>query len=835
MALKRFRITTPGFIKRHPRLTRWGVIAGLFLLSFTGGLAYSSWALVCRAGQCPAVEELDSYQPRQTSKLFAADGRFIAELGLERRTLIQLSEMPPMLRDGFLVVEDKRFYEHSGVDWLRVPGALWSVIKTRSFSQGFSTITMQLAGNIFPERINRRENSGFAALVRKLKEIKVARAIEHAYPKDKILELYMNQIYLGNGAHGVETASQRYFGKSARELLLAEAATLAGLPKGPERYNPRRYPDRSIQRRNTVIELMRREGSIGDADASLAKAYPLRLATRTESGDVAPYFVEWIRQLLDQQFGQQLYEQGLKVYTTLDLDLQSAAERALERQLQSIEAGKIGTYRHESYEQYMAKAEGGGERNAANSPYLQGAFIALDPRSGAVRAMVGGRDFDDSKFNRAVQATRQPGSTFKPIVYAAALQNGRPPTYILDDSPLTLAMAVGDTWSPQNYDNQFEGQIPLRKALYESRNIPTVRLGMELGEQTVIDMARKLGISTPIPAYPSIHLGAASVLPIEMVASYSAFATLGMQARAMGIARVENAQGEVLWAPESVRVPSLSPEESWLMVDMMKDVVRRGTAAGSVGSQFSIPAGGKTGTTNDYTDVWFVGYTSDLVAGVWMGFDKPDRIMPNAQGGRLAAPAWTAFMNEVYRRKPAPPDWPRPAGIITQTVDLLTNTIWVPGCPGIEATEFFIAGTEPAIPCNLMPGIYPDTGSYGGYPGSPAPSTPAPYTPPTYVSPLPPARDTSGVPLGGRVVPGATPAPVPNPRDTARVPRDTTRFPRTQPSPTYPPGSASPSLPRDTGRVRIDSVRRGGVTIRPDTQRRRDTSSTLFPGRRPRS
>ena len=800
------------------------LLATIFLLSFGSGLAFAGWALVCREGSCPAVKELDNYQPRQTSKLYAADGRFIAELGLERRTLLRISDMPPILRNAFVAVEDKRFREHGGVDFYRVPGAMVANIRAGGFTQGFSTITMQLAGNIFPERINRRENAGFGALTRKLKEIKVARAIEEKYSKDQILELYLNQIYLGNASYGVETASQRYFGKSARELNVSEAAMLAALPKGPERYNPRRFPDRAIQRRNTVIEVMRREEVISDADASLAKAYPLRMATRTEAGDVAPYFVEWIRQLLDQQFGQQLYEQGLKVFTTLDLDLQTAAERSLERQLQSIEAGKYGTYRHESYEQYMAKSEGVGERNAANSPYLQGAIIALDPRSGAVRALVGGRDFDDSKFNRAVQATRQPGSTFKPIVYAAALQNGRPPTYILDDSPLTLAMAVGDTWSPQNFDNQFEGQIPLRKALYESRNVPTVRLGMELGEQTVIDMARKLGLSTPIPAYPSIHLGAASVIPLEMVAAYSAFATLGMQARAMGIVRVENAQGEVLWAPEPVRVPTLSPEEAWLMVDMMKDVVRRGTAAGTVGSQFSIPAGGKTGTTNDYTDVWFVGYTSDLVAGVWMGFDKPDRIMPNAQGGRLAAPAWTAFMNEVYRRKPAPPDWPRPAGIITQTVDLLTNTVWAPGCPGIEATEFFIAGTEPTLPCNLMPGLYPDTTGYSGYPpttpaypGTASPAYPPGTSPPApgspgYVSPLPPPRDTlrSGT-LGGRVVPGAAPVPQPVP------PRDTSRF---GPAGT-PPTTTSPFPPRDTSRIRVDSVRRGGVTlpVRPDTLR----------------
>jgi penicillin-binding protein 1A len=801
------------FRAHHPRFMRWTYITTTFVVSFVAGFAYAGWALVCREGQCPAVEELNNYQPRQTSKLYAADGRFIAELGLERRTLIALNEMPKVLRDAFVVTEDKRFYDHVGIDWMRVPGAVWSVVRTRSWSQGFSTITMQLAGNIFPERINRRENSGFAALERKLKEIKVARAIESKYPKDRILELYMNQIYLGNGANGVETASQRYFGKSAKELNVAEAAMLAGLPKAPERYNPRKFPDRAIQRRNTVIEIMRREGMVSDADASLAGAYPLLLATRTESGDIAPYFVEWIRQLLDQQFGQQLYEQGLKVYTTLDLDLQSAAERAVERQLRAIEDGKYGAYRHETYETYLAQASSGEDRTGPNSPYLQGAFIAMDPRSGAVRALVGGRDFDDSKFNRATQALRQPGSTFKPVVYAAAVQNGRPPTYILDDSPLTLAMAQGDTWSPQNYDGEFKGQIPMRNALYDSRNIPTVRLGMELGEQTVIDMGRKLGLTTAILPYPSIHIGAADVYPIEMVAAYSAFATLGIQARAMGIQRVENSQGETLWTPEPVKVPVLSPEEAWLMVDMMKDVVRRGTAAAAVGSQFGIPSGGKTGTTNDYTDVWYIGYTSDLVAGIWIGLDKPQKIMSNAQGGRLAAPAWTAFMTEVYRRKPAPPDWPRPAGIVTKTVDLLTNTEWVPGCPGVQWTEYFIAGTEPTIPCNMMPGLYPDTSGYSAYPPGTVPPA-GTVTPPgtsyprdTTLSNLPPS------PLGGRVVPGTTPMPRPSERDTQL----NSAFPPSRP-PSRPPVT-SPTLPRDTGRIRVDSVKRGGVMIRRDTTR----------------
>src|SRR5215217_1610158 len=355
------------FRRQHPKLSRVLGVTFAFGTAFVLGFAYSAWALVCRAGACPSVDVLDQYQPRQTSKLYAADGRFITELGLERRTLLKIDQIPPLVRNAFVMTEDKRFYKHSGVDWLRVPGALLTDIRRRSFAEGFSTITMQLARNIFPERLSRDKS-----LVRKLKEIKVARAIEAKYSKDRILELYLNQIPLGNQAFGVETASQRYFGKSARDLNVAEAATLAGLPKAPERYNPRRSPERAIQRRNTVIEVMREEGAISDADASLAKAYPLQLARRAEAGDVAPYYVEWIRQQLEQQFGQRLYEQGLKVYTTLDVDLQSAAERALENQLRAIEAGRFGAYKHRSYEAHMANAsERTGEQASPNSPYLQ--------------------------------------------------------------------------------------------------------------------------------------------------------------------------------------------------------------------------------------------------------------------------------------------------------------------------------------------------------------------------------------------------------------------------------------------------------------------------------
>ncbi|MDQ6635879.1 MAG: PBP1A family penicillin-binding protein [Gemmatimonadota bacterium] len=760
------------FRRRYPRLSRGLGIGLAFGTAFVVGFLYASWALVCRAGACPSVDVLDEYQPRQTSKLFAADGRFIAELGLERRTLLKLDQIPPLVRNAFIDVEDKRFYQHAGVDFMRIPGALLADIRKRSFAEGFSTITMQLARNIFPERLSREKS-----LVRKLKEAKVARAIEAKYSKDKILELYLNQIALGNQSFGVETAAQRYFGKSARDLNLAEAATLAGLPKAPERYNPRRSPDRAIQRRNTVIEIMRSQGAISDGDASLASSYPLQLARKSEAGDVAPYFVEWVRQQLEQQFGQRLYEQGLKVYTTLDVDLQSAAERALENQLKAVESGRYGAYTHPTFESYMSKASSrAGQELAANSPYLQGAFIAMDPRTGAVRALVGGRDFDDSKFNRATQALRQPGSTFKPVVYADAVQNGRPPSYIVDDSPVSVPQSGGGVWTPQNYDGKFEGPMPMRRGLYQSRNIVAIKVGMELGEPSVIDMARKFGITTPIPPYPSIHIGAADVYPIEMIAAYSAFATLGTRSSPTSIVRVENAKGDVLWEPTPVRAPVMSPEESWLMVSMMKDVVQRGTAAGSVGAQFHIPAGGKTGTTNDGADVWFIGYTSDLVAGVWMGLDKPAKIKGNAQGGLLAAPAWTAFMNEVYRRKPAPPDWPRPEGIVVRQIDPVSGMLAGPGCSG-SVNEFFIAGTDPTQPC-VPSYATPGTDTTLGRPGTSTGVIRPSVTSDTGFGPSRPY-----IPPGdAMIIPGAAPIPrASRPatrRDSTRAPRDTGRAPR---------------------------------------------------------
>ncbi len=679
------------------------VVAALGFVGTLGFGIYWTWFL-CSPETCPSIEQFDEYRPRQPARLYAADGRFIGEVGLERRSIVTLDQIPAHVVDAFVITEDKRFYGHRGIDYPRIFGAIIANLKARSFAEGFSTITMQLPRNVWPEMKAEKP------LVRKFREMKVARKLEKRFSKERILELYLNQINLGSGAFGVEAASQRYFGRSVSQISVAEAAMLAAIPKAPSRYNPRRYPDRAIQRRNTVLELMRRAGALSDADASVAKAYPLRLFRPARgTGDVAPYFVEWVRAELERRFGQQVYDQGLRVVTTLDLDMQGAAERALERQLRAVEAN--ASFTHQSYEAYLAReASGTADPGRANSPYLQGSFVALDPRTGAVRALVGGRDFEDSKFDRATRALRQPGSTFKPIVYSTAIRTGRPTTYFLDDEPIEVPQLDGSLWTPQNYDLTFEGRVTLRSALIRSRNLPAIRLAMELGEGSVSEMAKTFGISTRVPAYPSIALGSADVYPIEMINAYSTFANLGWRVPPNPLLLVETLDGRKLYQadPEGERLQVLTREEAWIMVDMLKDAVRRGTGTAVWNAGFRTPSGGKTGTTNDYTDVWYVGFTTDLVAGVWMGFDQPKEIMPNAQGGRLAAPAWIAFMREVYERKPTPPDWPRPPGILALEIDPETGLRAGPGCiSDAIRVEYFLPGTEPTAECPRRGFIFP--------------------------------------------------------------------------------------------------------------------------------
>ncbi|HXV90754.1 MAG TPA: transglycosylase domain-containing protein, partial [Gemmatimonadales bacterium] len=530
------------------------VLPAVGLLGAYGiGLAYGGWTRVCAAERCPSISRLvGSYNPQQTSKVYAADGRLITEFGIERRTVLPLPEIPVPVREAFIATEDKRFYSHHGIDYFAILGAIKANLRTMRYSQGFSTITMQLARNVFPDQISREKKP-----TRKLKEMRVARELERTFPKDTILQFYLNQINLGPGAYGVEAASQVFFGKSVRDVNVAEAAMLAALAKLPGYYSPRTHPDRAVQRRNVVLNLMREQGYLTASEAERWKAYPILLTSRrTTYGDVAPYFVEHIRQDLDARYGRRLYEGGLRIYTTLDLDVQEAAERALQAQLDAIEAGIYspggrfpgGT----TYRDYLESLRGSsGEDRGPFTPYLQGALVAMDARNGYVLALIGGRDFTDSKYNRATQAIRQPGSTFKPFVYSAAVRAGHPVTEVLDDSPLATPILQLDStlWQPKDYDDTTLGFIPMRRSLYESRNLSTIKLGMQIGEAAVIGEARRFGISTPIPPYPSIHIGSAGVRPLEMIASYSAFATLGTRVSPLFVVRVEDRDGTILWQP----------------------------------------------------------------------------------------------------------------------------------------------------------------------------------------------------------------------------------------------------------------------------------------------
>jgi penicillin-binding protein 1A len=492
---------------------------------------------------------------------------------------------------------------------------------------------------------------------------------------------------------------------------------------------------------------------------------------------VADYFVEYVRQQMQARFGDQLYRDGLRIYTTLDLDMQVAAERALETQLSTIEAGgpRYGKWNHPTYAQYLDRKDDAAE-GPSQSPYLQGLVLTLEAKTGFVRALVGGRDFGDSKFNRVTQSRRQPGSTFKPIVFAAALEQGHTLSELVVDEPFSLDIPGQDTWSPQNYDLKFGGQMTLRRALYDSRNVPTIKLGRLVGEQTVIDEARRFGISTNVRAVPSIHIGSADVVPLEMIASFTAFANTGVRTVPQAILRVEDRAGRIIWQPQPKKVSVLEPAVAWLVTDVLRDVVRRGTASGTVGSQINFPAAGKTGTTNDGFDVWFIGFTPELVTGVWMGFDQPKKIAPNAQGGRLAAPAWTMMMNEVYARRPLPGGWSRPADLVVAEIDTSSGGLATPFCPReYRSVESYAPGTAPVAYCPIHSQLL-------GVPGM----TPTPAQPPAVEvhgddAERPGARTGEGKATGAAAaIPGAATA---GSQARPRLPEAPTARPTTVPPP----------------------------------------------------
>jgi penicillin-binding protein 1A len=660
------------------------VIAGGLLAFFVLALAWV-WAAPCALGGCAPLDELAEYQA-EGSELLDVNGEPFARLATVNRRIVPIDSLPPHLPHAFLAVEDQRFYKHSGLDFRRLVGAALSNLRLGRVAEGGSTISQQLARNLFPDWLPFQERN----LRRKVLEARVARQIEREFDKDKILELYLNHIYLGSGAYGVEAAALAYFGKPASELTIAESAMLGGLPQAPSRINPRENLERATERRDLVLNQMVRGGYITAAEGEEAKAEAVSLADGRRDPDAprSSYFVERVRLELEETVGARFYTAGLKIHTTLDPVAQRAAEEELERQLGAIEAGRFGAYRHARY-----SPEGSaGER----SPYLQGAVILLDAESGGVRALVGGRDFADSKFDRATQAIRQPGSAFKPIIYLNGLQRYGSPAHTLEDTPLRLVLSGGRAWEPRNYGGQYDGTITMRDALARSKNTATVRLAQDVGMSSVVRTARTLGITSDIPNVPATALGAADVRPIEMIAAYAPFANGGYTVQPHLIRRVEDRHGRVLWEARPSRSQVIDPAVAFVLTSMLRDVIDRGTGAAVRAVGFGAPAAGKTGTTNEATDVWFIGYTPDLVGGVWIGMDEPATIVPGASGGTLAAPAWGRIMRRVYENRPAPAEWRQPSGVTTAQVDRATGALVSEACPprGAVFTEFFVGSAR---------------------------------------------------------------------------------------------------------------------------------------------
>jgi penicillin-binding protein 1A len=665
----------------------------LLLAALGLGAVFTAFVAAARPQDCPTSAEFLSYRPPEATRVFASDGSRLADLSPERRVVVDLDAVPRVLREGFIAVEDRRFRSHEGVDLRGMLRAVWRDVRAGSLEEGFSTITMQLARSTFAGRLPRGKS-----LRRKVCEVSLALTIERKLEKNEILRRYLNQVYMGDGVYGVEAAARAWFNEPAAELDDAESALLIGLIKNPEGYNPRRHPERAIARRNVVLDVMAREGVIEVDELGALKARPLRLAPPVEAAGPAPWAIAAVRAELRARFGPDADTRGLRVHTGIEPDLQSAAQEALVEQIEAIEAGRYGRYRHEAAPAELEPANGNG------SPWLQGMVLVLDSHTGDVRAVVGGRDFVHSSYDRAFTALRQPGSAFKPIVYAAALRRGLTLADQVDVTPIEM-VGRNATWRPADAQSDSSGTLGVRAALARSSNNAAVRVGEFAGVHSVIELAREIGISTPIPPYPSIFLGAAEVNAAEFVAAYAAMTNGGLRVTPRFIHRVENSHGDVVWEASDLPAERVLDETTaFLTTSAMRDVVDRGTGT-AVRATFALPAAGKTGTTNDGKDVWFVGSTPDLTAGVWIGFDEPRPIIANATGGRLAAPVWARIMDAAYRSRPVPAPWSMPPGVVRAPVDAVTGQLATGRCPYHDIVdEYFVEGTEPREFCRLHGG-----------------------------------------------------------------------------------------------------------------------------------
>ena len=589
-----------------------------------------------------------------------------------RRVNVPLKSVPEFVQQAFIATEDRRFYQHGGLDWRGFFRALATNLKAGRTREGFSTITMQVARNTFAVR-----RYPARSLRQKLIELRLSRLIERSLTKQQILELYFNVIYMGNGVYGVEAASRDLFGRSVNQLNLPQAAMLAALPKAPSAYTPRRHPDRALARRNLVLGLMVKEGYVSANRLKGLRAERLRIA-RDEWRPKDPndsYALDAVRAIVDSIIqGGTSDIVDLTVRTTLDRNAQIAADRAVRRQAAAIQS------------------------EAGRRALVQGAMVAIDPRNGDIRALTGGRSYERGNFNRALLAHRQPGSAFKPFVYAAAMAAGYTPSSEVDDDPIDVIQGR-NVWSPANYNDDYSGRITFRRALIRSANAATVRVSQAVGIPRVIDAAHKNGIVSQLPNVPSMALGSLEVTPIELVTAYAPFANGGLRVRPRLVRSIETADRTQLWQQEERGgTPAMDPRDAYQVTSMLQSVVDYGTGKAIRDYGVKGLVAGKTGTTNSGTDVWFVGYTPTLVAGFWFGFDNPASISYDASGGRLAAPAWAEFYLNGWREAKNPTAWNPPPGMSMRNIDPTTGYLATDWCPA-SRNEYYKPGTEPVVQC----------------------------------------------------------------------------------------------------------------------------------------
>jgi penicillin-binding protein 1A len=688
------------------RLVGW--IAFSVLVAIVAAVGAGAGVLLVYTTDLPEVTQLEKYRPSSITELYDDQGKVIGSFALQRRVVASYNDFPKVLRDAIISTEDKNFERHWGINLWRAIGAAYRDMTSGARVQGASTLTMQLARNLFL--------SNEKSFHRKLDEILLSIQIERRFTKPQIFTMYANQIFLGHGVYGFEAGARYYFSKHAKDLTLEEAAVLAGLPKAPSTYSPINYPERAIRRRNLVINAMLEDGKITAAEAARAKSTPLHLHIQSDPNSLAPYFVEEVRRYLERKYGtDEVHENGLRVFTSLNTELQATANQALLDGLSAYERRhgwkgnlpnviaegtdldkyddpdwdkpirpgtyihalvtevnlaamivKFGSYRatltpadmawtqRKNFEEILSNGDivyvkvvslspdGEAKVTLEQDSGAQGALLALDNATGDVKAMVGGRDFDISKFNRATQAYRQVGSSFKPYVYSAAIEaDGATPDDIILDAPVTYSTASGP-WSPHNYDNKFEGNITLRRALAQSRNVPAVKMAAKIGIETVIEYARKFGITSNIPPVLPVALGAADLTLSEQVSAFTTFPNDGVRVVPRLIRKVEDYNGRVLEENYPEVKDVISAKTARTMTAMLREVVLNGT--GFSASKLNHELAGKTGTTNDFTDAWFVGFSPSITAGVWIGFDEKKSLGNKETGAMAALPVWIDFM-----------------------------------------------------------------------------------------------------------------------------------------------------------------------------------------------